>query len=428
MSLIFLTQDQGMFFGPIAKVLGWILEQLANFLYMFDGYMNVGVTIVLFTFLINTLMLPLNIKQYKFQKLQSSIAPELSRIQKKYKGKKDEVSLRKQQAETSALYQKYGTSPTSGCLPMLLTLPILFALYRVIYHIPGYVEIYYNQYAPLAKELLKVPNIGELMTQFQAGNAVSLTSPLQIPFDQWGNYSFANETAANCTVIQNNMVEFLSQFKTQNWENFSNFFRGYDGLPTLIEQTKEAAIHMNTFLGMNIAEHPSFTHYSILIPVASAGFQYLQTRMMPTTNTDPDNPMGSTMQTMNIVMPIMSGVFCFILPIGIGIYWVAGSVYRIIQQLFVNAYMKKIDVDELVKKNVEKQNKKRARAGLEPLKIEDVSKQRYSTIETVEEKTKVNKKKSEASDYKRIDKPVNSGSIADMANLLAKKNGEKGEK
>ena len=112
-------------------------------------------------------MLPLNIKQYKFQKLQSSIAPELSRIQKKYKGKKDEVSLRKQQAETSALYQKYGTSPTSGCLPMLLTLPILFALYRVIYHIPGYVDIYYNQYKPLADQLLQVPNIADLMKQFQ---------------------------------------------------------------------------------------------------------------------------------------------------------------------------------------------------------------------------------------------------------------------
>lgn len=427
MSLIFLTQDQGMFFGPIAKVLGWILEQLANFLYMFDGYMNIGVTIILFTFLINTLMLPLNIKQYKFQKLQSSIAPELSRIQKKYKGKKDEVSLRKQQEETSALYQKYGTSPTSGCLPMLFTLPILFALYRVIYHIPGYVDIYYNQYKPLADQLLQVPNIADLMKQFQEASKVSLTSGLQIPFENWANYNFADVNAANYTVIQNNMVEFLSQFKTQNWNDLITFFKDYNTV-TLIEQTKDAAIHMNTFLGMNIAEQPSLTHYSVLIPVASAGFQFLQTKMMPTTNTDPDNPMGSTMQTMNVVMPIMSGVFCFILPIGIGIYWVAGSVYRIIQQLFVNAYMKKIDVDELVKKNVEKQNKKRARAGLDPLKMEDVSKQRYSSIETVEEKTKVNKKKSEPSDYKRIDKPVNSGSIADMANLLAKKNGEKGEK
>ena len=133
MSLIFLTQENGSILGPIAKVLGQILEWLADFLNIF-GVQNTGITLILFTFLVNTLMLPLTIKQYKFQKIQSSLAPELARIQKKYKNKKDEASMRKQQEETQELYRRYGANPMAGCLPMLISLPILFALYRVVYH------------------------------------------------------------------------------------------------------------------------------------------------------------------------------------------------------------------------------------------------------------------------------------------------------
>lgn len=429
MSLIFLTQDQGMFLGPIAKVLGWILEQLANFLNLF-GVMNTGVTIILFTFLINTLMLPLTIKQYKFQKLQSSIAPEMARIQKKYKGKKDEVSLRKQQAETQALYQKYGTSPTSGCLPMLLTLPILFALYRVIYHIPGYVQLYYDQYTDLANQLLQIPDIGTTMQTWTTNSGISVVNPLQVGFDTWKNYDITN--TANHLILQNNMVEFLSQLKSAQWDEFAKFVQTLNAGPTLsqaVTTTRDAAMHMNNFLGLNIADQPSINSFGVLVPIAAAGFQFLQTKLMPSSNVDPDSPGAATMKSMNVVMPIMSGVFCFILPVGIGLYWVAGSVYRIIQQIFVNSYMNKLDVEELIKKNVEKQNKKRARAGLEPLKLEDIAKQRVSAIEpTIEEKTKVNKKKSEPSDYKRSEVSYKAGSIAANAHLLTKKNEEKGDK
>lgn len=422
MSLIFLTQDQGMFLGPIAKFLGWILELLANFLNMF-GVMNTGVTIILFTFLINTLMLPLTIKQYKFQKLQSTIAPEMARIQKKYKGKKDEVSLRKQQAETSALYQKYGTSPTSGCLPMLITLPILFALYRVIYNIPGYVDIFYNEYQPLAHQLIQIDGIGNMLDTWQKANQVTLVSHLQIPFSDWVNHNMSD------VAIQNNMVSFLSQLKTVQWEKLAEYFTQYPDIVASIKETMQQTSHINTFLGLNIMDAPTATTFGLIVPVAAAGFQWIQTKMMPQTATDPDSPVASTMKTMNIVMPIMSGVFCLTFPVGVGLYWIAGSVYRIIQQLFVNSYMKKLDVEDIIKKNVEKQNKKRARLGQEPIKLEDITKSRLAALEpTVEEKTKVNTKKKEPSDYKRSDVSYKSGSIAANANLLKKKNGEKGDK
>ena len=124
----------------------------------------------------------------------------------------------------------------------------------------------------------------------------------------------------------------------------------------------------------------------------------------------------------------MSAVFCFMFPIGVGLYWVAGSLYRIIQQIFVNRYMDRMDIDELVKKNLEKQNKKREKQGLKPVRFEDISKVNTREIETVEDKAKVKKKKNEPSDYKRSDVSYKASSIAANAKLLGNKNGEKGEK
>ena len=428
MPLIYLTQENGSILGPIAKVLGQILEWLAEFLHLF-GVENIGITLILFTFIVNTLMLPLTIKQYKFQKIQSSLAPELARIQKKYKNKKDEASVRKQQMETQELYSKYGANPMAGCLPMLITLPILFALYRVVYHIPGYVELYYKHYVDFADKLITIPNIGDAIEK--AGIVVA--QPLQVGFADWAKYNVGD------IVLQNNVVEFLSQLKAADWTKLN------DLLPSLVSAadlpsfqasltaTQSASQHLNTFLGLNIVESVMSTGLAspaVIVPILAGGLQFLQTKMMPqtNTNTDPDNPAASTLKTMNYVMPVMSALFCFMFPIGVGLYWVASSLYRIIQQFFVNRYMDRIDVNELLKKNVEKQNKKRARAGLAPVKFEEVSKVKTKDIETVEDKAKVKKKKNEPSDYKRSDVSYKAGSIAANANLLAKKNGEKGEK
>ena len=81
-----------------------------------------------------------------------------------------------------------------------------------------------------------------------------------------------------------------------------------------------------------------------------------------------DNPMAASMKTMNIVMPIMSVVICISLPAGVGLYWVASSVVGMVLRLCVNKYMDKLDMNEVMKKNLEKQNKKRAKKGLPPIK------------------------------------------------------------
>ena len=135
---VFLTQYNGAILGPIAKVLGYILQGIYAFFDLF-GIHNTGLCIIIFTFIVNALMIPITIKQQKFSKLNTIMAPEIQAIQEKYKNKKDQDSVRKMQMEQQAVYSKYGVSSTAGCLPLLITFPIFFALYRVIYNVPAYV-------------------------------------------------------------------------------------------------------------------------------------------------------------------------------------------------------------------------------------------------------------------------------------------------
>ncbi|MBE5940453.1 MAG: YidC/Oxa1 family membrane protein insertase [Lachnospiraceae bacterium] len=136
---------------PIIKQIADLLGYVMNFIYiMLDkvGIANIGLCIILFTFIVKLLMFPLTLKQQKFSKISSLINPELQAIQKKYKGKNDQDSMMRMQEETKALYDKYGVSQTGGCLQMLIQMPILFALYAVISCMPDHVtdirEIYIN--------------------------------------------------------------------------------------------------------------------------------------------------------------------------------------------------------------------------------------------------------------------------------------------
>lgn len=145
----------GSVLGPVATVLGYIMDILFQFTGQF-GILNVGLCIILFTIVMKTLMIPLTVKQQKSTKLMSIMSPELQAIQKKYKGKTDNESMQRQNVEMQAVYEKYGTSMTGGCLPLIIQMVILLALYRVIYNIPAYVpsvRVYFdNVVTPLMSQ------------------------------------------------------------------------------------------------------------------------------------------------------------------------------------------------------------------------------------------------------------------------------------
>ena len=138
MEFLVLTKVGGIL-GPFATVLGIIMDWLFKLTSTF-GIQNIGLCIILFTLVTKLLMFPLTLKQQKSSKLMSVMQPEISAIQAKYKGKTDQESMRRQNVEVQAVYEKYGTSMTGGCVQLVIQMPILFALYQVIYHIPAYVQ------------------------------------------------------------------------------------------------------------------------------------------------------------------------------------------------------------------------------------------------------------------------------------------------
>ena len=120
------------------QFLGWILEGIDWVVFHTLGIHNVGICIILFTFIVYLIMFPLNAKQQKSSRLMTKINPEILAIQEKYKGKKDNESMMRQQAETQEIYNKYGVSPFGGCLPLIISMPIIFALYGVIREVTKY--------------------------------------------------------------------------------------------------------------------------------------------------------------------------------------------------------------------------------------------------------------------------------------------------
>ena len=114
-----MTQYDGAILGPIAKVLGLLMEGIFKVLDLI-GIPNIGLSIILFTILIYLLMLPLTIKQQKFSKLSAKMNPEIQAIQAKYKNRKDNESMMAMNEETNAVYAKYGVSPTGSCVQLLI--------------------------------------------------------------------------------------------------------------------------------------------------------------------------------------------------------------------------------------------------------------------------------------------------------------------
>ena len=403
----------GSILGPIATVLGYVMDILFRFTSSF-GVFNVGLCIILFTIVMKTLMIPLTIKQQKTTKLMSVMNPEIQAIQKKYKGKSDQESMQRQNVEIQAVYEKYGTSMTGGCLPLLIQMPILLALYRVIYNIPAYVpsvRVYFDN--------VVTPLMG------QADYAQKLQEITNIATACGGKLDKFDFTNAN------RLVDMLYKFSTSQWGELQALF---PAISDVIGQNAAVVERMNTFLGLNMAEAPGWVpSFAWIIPILAAVSQWFSTKLMsgnqPSTSADAENPMAQSMKTMTTTMPLFSAFICITMPAGLGIYWIATSVVTIIQQLFVNAYMDKVNIDDLIAKNLEKVNKKRAKQGLPPAKVTQNATASLKAIKAEEEKEKAAeevKKEKIAKQIEESSKYYNTnakpGSLASKAAMVQKYN------
>ena len=339
---MFLTKSTTFIIGPIAELIGIIMNFIFDILGKI-GLPNLGLSIIIMTILIYMLMLPLTVRQQKFSKLQRKMQPELQKIQKKYQGKKDSASVAAQQEEMKQVYDKYGVSATGSCVQLIIQMPILFALYRVFYNIPAYLPSVKTAFFPLVDELYKLDPKGAILLAQNADEKYIFS----------GVSAFAKTLSSsieggNVDTIKNTMIDILNKFQSADWTTLSEKASSLAGD---ITTTTAKLNQYNNFLGLNIAESPS---NALIIPFLAAFTQWLNVKLMPQVSTDPNDQTANTMKSMNLMMPAMSAVFCFSLPSGMGLYWIVGAIVRIIQQIFINKHIDKMDVDAMIEKNKEK--------------------------------------------------------------------------
>ena len=176
---IVLSKSTWPIIGWVCQILGWLINGI-YFCLEKIGIPNIGIAIILYTIIIYLVLTPLQIKQQKMSKMMSVMQPDLQRIEKKYQNKKDQASQMKKSEETMAVYQKYGVSPTGSCSTLLVQMPILLALYQVIYHIPGYIGSVRNVFQGLTTQMMGVSGYSDILTQFITDNRDKLCQDVRI--------------------------------------------------------------------------------------------------------------------------------------------------------------------------------------------------------------------------------------------------------
>lgn len=321
--------------------LGWIMWLCYKVIPIY------GVALILFTIITRAILVPFSIKQQKSMVKMQIFRPRMEEIQKKYSNNKEKMN-----EELMKLYQEEGYNPMSGCLPMLIQFPILFGLIDVIYK-------------PMT-HILRMGN--DLIHQ-----AATIAAPI------------LNVEAANLTRDYSSQLKIIGAAQ-QNPDAFSSLPGFMDAVSTL---------NLN-FLGIDLTQTPKLAfNLLILIPILS-GLTSLLTSfftLKQTSATAGDNPqMAGMSKSMIFMMPIMSTWFAFILPAGVGIYWIISNLLMALQTFLLYKYMNPAQLAEQAKaeyeakKEAERQKrietrKKRKEQGLpddEALSMKELNRQKLA--------------------------------------------------
>lgn len=458
MTGVFLTSCTDFFLIRwIANILGFIMnlfyELISNF-----GIGKISICIIVFTIIVRLLMLPMNIKQQKSMKLNSLVTPEIQAIQKKYANKKDQESMMKQSAEMNAVYQKYGTSPTSGCLPMLIQMPIIFALYAIMACLPNYIDDIQDMYNngvvsyvnDSIEELKDIDGLSDLLLAEEKDDKLdtmitayygkdgknsksevektiydSFTSAYSRTFNvsAWdaveAGFSQAIENIDKIVALEEGAWDKVEDkqllaYKDYSDEQWNEIKDQYTDILGKMEKNRSQIKEAYSFFTIDLSVSPANgVKLAIIIPILSALTQLLSMKISMSaqkqTGNETADQMMSSMKMMSYSMCAVSAIFTYTLPAGMGLYWVTSSGVQCLIQYVTNKHFAKIDVDEILKENLEKANKAREKQGYEPSVIANaasVNTKKYDAVNKTQESESV--------------EPAKKGSIADKANLASK--------
>ena len=391
MNLLFLTQVT----NPILAPFAWVMGKILNLIYLLVdkiGIPNIALCIILFTIVIKMLTLPLTIKQQRSAKVSAKMQPEIQAIQEKYRGvdRSDRNAMMRMTEEQQAVYRKYGSSPFGGCLPLILMFIIIFALYNVIYAIPAYVTPVKKMYQPISSDILKnvegteyEETYTKALKQFIKNESLSIRSKSTNKAEKWN---------------EDQLIDALSVFSTTAWDHFLageqiykedkvqetkvlddsfkewNDFCSSDVFKKIVEgkeDEKDQILRVNSIFGKYSVLDPPGWKLSpmLLIPILSALLQYLQTKLSMAVQKSgndkkKENATPGAMEGMLKIMPIISGIFCVIFPIGVGLYWVVNSAVSIVQQYFINKRLDTMSIDDIVAANEAKEAERMKKMGV----------------------------------------------------------------
>ncbi len=305
----------GGFFDPILRAIGKGLDVLIHYV-CFDSYL---LGICLFAVAIEILMLPFAIKQQRHSIKQATLRPKEMAIRNKYKGRNDQVTMQKMQQEIQEFYQRENFSPYSGCLPLLIQMPIILALYNIIID-------------PLHYVLGKASTLATALNTYYSTSAAA---------GGYGGDLSGNGSIALLSKIREN-ADVL-----EGLENFRFFENGAE----IFEAISDVADKLPKFnLGpFNLGLTPGFTSETwmlLLVPVLTFATYFITSKLnrklisQPITNGGiEDRQVACSNTMMDFTMPAMSTFFTFMVPALVGVYWMFRSVVGFVKQLIIAHFM-----------------------------------------------------------------------------------------
>lgn len=290
---------------PFGKFLYVIYNSLA--------FKNYGLALIIFTIIVKLALLPLTIKQLRSSSKMQELQPAIQEITKRYKNDKQ-----KQQQELMKLYQEHNYSPMAGCLPLIIQMPILLALYRVIV-------------MPLT---------------FMLGKSKDQVSAI---------IDTVNNNLANIPGQLGKLNDYYQQLTALKIMNgVDDIEKTFPGITQHLQPSE--VINLN-FFGINLGDKASYqpnllfgadtwkTYVPLfLLAVFAVATTFISTKMsMPKVQqqSNTQNPAGCSQNTMMYFAPLMTLFFAFTLPSGMVLYWSAGYVFTIFQQLYINKFVLK---------------------------------------------------------------------------------------
>lgn len=266
-----------------------------------------GVALILFTLVIKLIMLPFQMKSKKSMMRMSRVSGQMQELQKRYA--KNQAKL---QEEMQKLYEEEGVNPMSGCLWSLIPFPILIALYSIIRQ-------------PITHFMMLSKDVLQTVVQSAADAGVNLTNIVMMdkatgtPALKDGLYQLASYGQINLVKA----VQEMGLSTPEGWFDMNYNFLGLDLTATPWEYVKSF-----TFTWAVIGV--------ILIPILAGLSQFVFSKLTMKTQPQADAAGGASMKSMMYMMPLMSVYIAFIMPAALGVYWIAQSVFSLIQEAILN--------------------------------------------------------------------------------------------